>query len=90
MNIIQAIEKLKDYLLDKFRLEIESKKEVDYHALEMAIRNQQNCGFNEAKTLMNLLWYPHSDELHPLYRLVNHGKVPLEVKRTFGKAEKIE
>lgn len=92
MTIIQQIRELKDHLLEKFQKEIGEKKRLDHFDIETAVRRQQGglnfCGFNEAKSLINLLWDHHGDELYILFGLVETGRASTEVKRTYEEANK--
>ncbi len=90
MNIISQIKELKDFLLTEFDDKIISGQNITQSDLENAIRKQQGgldqCGYSEAKILINLLWKYHPDELARIYRLVPQEGLSLEIQETIKEA----
>lgn len=87
------IKELKDDLLKKFEKEIISNKEITQLDLENAVRKQQGgydeCKYNNAKSLINLLWEHYPNELVKIYRLVPTEGTSIEIEKTIKEAHNL-
>lgn len=91
MDILKEIEKLEDFLFERFKDKIDSGEEITQTELEQAIEEQQglNGDYMSAKSLIRLLGGDIyvSEKISKIYRLVNPDScLSTEIKEAIGKA----
>lgn len=93
MNILKEIEKLEDFLFQRFKDKIDSGEEITQTELEQAIEEQQGFDgdYMSAKSLIRLLGGDIcvSEKISKIYRLVNlNNGISTEIKEVIKKAHK--
>lgn len=91
MSILAEIEKLEDFLFQRFKDKIDSGEEITQAELEQAIEEQQGCNgdYITAKSLIKLLGGDVcvSEKINKIYSLVNlDSGLSTEIKEAIKKA----